>query len=86
MPATSIYPIKQVYFECTGCKSRWMLVVDPPVKCVEDLKAYTTDPDRMTGCPKGCGSKTVNMAWRVRDPDGKPAEGADPFAVFDKVV
>lgn len=89
MSEASIYPIRQLYFQCTGCKTQWMLRADPPICNIEDLKAFTSDPNKMEPCPKNCGARTADMLFKVGTPGGgeRPVvseEIVDPFSVFDK--
>lgn len=85
MIEASLYPITQLLFECCGCGMRWSIVVDPPIKSIAEFHAFTKDPNRMESCPKACGAKTCNIAFRVKtnQPNTDAAE-TDPFAVFDK--
>lgn len=82
MAELSIYPINQLLFECTGCKAHWMIRADPPIRNIQELTAFTSDPNRMEGCPKRCGATTVNMAFRVPGPVKPEGPASDPFSVF----
>lgn len=78
--ADSIYPITQLYFRCQGCGARWMLRPDPPLGGAGEFRAFMGDPARVESCPRECGSRTVDVAFRLPGPPGDP--GADPFDVF----
>jgi len=72
--SASIYPIQYLHFACNGCKTEWTLHVDPPIRCIEDLKAFM-DGGRMGPCPRGCGARTCDVKIRLRasrEPPEKP--------------
>jgi hypothetical protein len=83
MGATSIYPIRQLYFQCDGCKAQWMLRAEPPIHDVDGFKAFTSDPKRMESCPRKCGATTCSIAFRLGEPPTDATERADPFSMFD---
>lgn len=78
----SIYPIHQLYFECTGCKAQWMIRATPAIDRIEDLQAFLRDPNKTEPCPKSCGSKTRSVAFRLGPPT--PGNKVDPFSIFKK--
>jgi hypothetical protein len=80
MEATSIYPIHQIYFQCDGCKAQWMIWADPPIRNIDDFKAFMSDPGRMEPCPRNCGARTCSLAFRAGP--ATSSEGADPFCAF----
>lgn len=79
----SIYPIHQLYFQCDGCKAQWMIRVDPPIKGIEDFKAFTQSPEKMKPCPMNCGGRTCSIAFRA-GPMFATRSGVDPFEMFKK--
>ena len=79
----SIYPIRQLYFQCDGCKAQWMLRPDPPIDSAAALKAFTSDPKKMNSCPKSCGATTCSMLFKVDTGEPVSGEKTDPFLVFD---
>jgi hypothetical protein len=85
MSETSIYPIRQVYFECSGCKAKWMLRIDPPITNIDEFKAFTSDPAQMESCPQNCGSRTCSLAFRISGPGAPEGGHADPFSVFTRL-
>lgn len=83
MSELSIYPIRQLLFECVGCKAHWMIRAEPPIQNIQELTSFTSDPTKMEGCPKRCGANKVNMAFRIPGPPTtEPA--SDPFSVFEE--
>jgi hypothetical protein len=81
--AASIYPIRQLYFQCSGCKAQWMLRADPPIRNIDEFKAFTSSPEKMEPCPQNCGARTCSIAFRVPGPEASPGAGrTDPFSVF----
>ncbi|MFL5302729.1 MAG: hypothetical protein ACJ79R_20555 [Anaeromyxobacteraceae bacterium] len=85
MSEQSIYPIHQLYFRCDGCGAQWMLRAEPAIANIEEFKAFTSSPEKMEPCPKGCGARTCSVVFRAASPDAPPASGPhDPFEVFDR--
>lgn len=65
MPEPSIYPIEYLHFECAGCKTEWTLYVAPPIRNIDDFKAYM-DAGKMGPCPKACGALTCSVRFRLK--------------------
>lgn len=82
----SIYPIRQLYFQCRGCKAQWMVRPEPPIRNIVELMSFTGDPRCMEPCPRHCGATRVDMLFKAGTLSDAPADGpkVDPFTLFDK--
>jgi hypothetical protein len=57
--------ITEVQFKCNGCGARWHTHLDVPLTSAVEIGAFLKDPTRMSGCPRVCGGRTADVAFKL---------------------